>query len=120
MIMLSHGMYVNDGGRVPASVSWYIATERLRREFDFTGVAISDALEPVAWYFDGDVARTCKATIKAGVDIALITGTVQRARGCARSIREAVRNGAIPERRIDQAVTRVLELKAWLGLYDAP
>jgi beta-N-acetylhexosaminidase len=120
MIMLSHGMYLNDGGRVPASVSRYIATRRLRDEFGFTGVAISDALEPVAWRYDGDVARACKATIWAGVDVALITGNVHRARACARSIRNAVGSGGISERRIDEAVTRVLQLKAWLGLYDAP
>ncbi|MGH2805728.1 MAG: glycoside hydrolase family 3 protein [Actinomycetota bacterium] len=118
MIMLSHGMYLNDGGRIPASVSYYIATTRLRDEFAFTGVAISDALEPVAWRFDGDVDRACKATIKAGVDIALITGNVYRARACARSVRTAVREGKLPERRIDQAVARVLALKEWLGLYE--
>ncbi|MDQ3940827.1 MAG: glycoside hydrolase family 3 protein, partial [Actinomycetota bacterium] len=118
MVMLSHGMYLNDGGRRPASVNHYIATKRLRREFGFTRVAISDALEPVAWRFGGSVRRACKATINAGVDIALITGDVRAARGCARRIRFAVRNGVISVRRLDEAVARVLELKRWLGVFD--
>ena len=118
LIMLSHGIYVNDGGRRPASVNRYIATRRLRREFEFTGVAISDALEPVAWKFGGSTARACRATIKAGVDIALITGDVFAARSCAKKIRGAVRSGAIPRERIDQAVRRVLALKRWLGIYS--
>ena len=118
LVMLSHAMYVKDGGRRPASVNRYIATRRLRREFDFQGVAISDALEPVSWRFDGSVPKACAATIRAGVDIALITGNVYAARTCARSIRDAVNSGRIPERRIDHAVARVLELKAWLGLVD--
>lgn len=116
MIMLSHGIYVNHGGRRPASVNRFIATRRLRREFDFKGVAISDALEPVAWRFGGSTAKACRATIKAGVDIALITGDAIAARSCVRAIRGAVRSGDIRERRINKAVRRVLELKRWLGL----
>ena len=119
LIMLSHGMYVNDGGRRPASVNHYIATKRLRQEFDYTGVSISDALEPVSWKFDGSVARACRATIKAGVDIALITGNVYSARACAQEIRAGVRSGGIPQGRIDKAVRRVLELKRWLGIFSS-
>ena len=116
MIMLSHGIYVNYGGRRPASVNHFIATRRLRREFGFTGVAISDALEPVAWKFGGSTAKACRATIKAGVDIALITGDVYAARSCVQEIRTAVRSGDIREGRIDKAARRVLDLKRWLGL----
>ena len=120
MMMLSHAMYVNDGGNRPASVNYYIATKRLRGEFGFRGVAISDALEPVAWKFGGSTSRACKGTIRAGVDIALITGDVHAARRCALAIRRAVKSGAIPKRRIDKAVGRVLRLKSWLGVYTAP
>ena len=118
LVMLSHAMYLNDGGRRPASLNRRIATRRLRRGFGFDGVAISDALEPVSWKFDGDVPRACAATIRAGVDVALITGNVYAARSCANAIRDGVKRGKIPERRIDRAVARVLELKAWLGLND--
>jgi beta-N-acetylhexosaminidase len=120
MVMLSHGIYVHDGGERPASVNFHIATERLRRDLGFSGVAISDALGEVAWRFGGSTPRTCRATVKAGVDIPLITGNVYAARDCAAAIRQAVRSGDIPERRLDQAVERVLELKAWLGLIPTP
>lgn len=118
MMMLSHAMYTKDGGNRPASVNHYIATERLRDEFGFNGVSISDALEAVAWRFDNNVARACRATVWAGVDIALITGDVYAARACAVSIREAVDSGAISQRRIDRSVERILRLKEWLGVYD--
>lgn len=117
LIMLSHGMYLNDGGRRPASVNRYIATRRLRRELGFKGVAISDALGAVAWRFGGSVPRACEATIRAGADIALITGGVYLARACARRIRWAVRNGRISKARLDRAVLRVLDLKRWLGVW---
>ena len=116
LVMLSHAMYLKDGGKRPASLNRHIATERLRDGLGFRGVAISDALEPVSWYFGGDVARTCRATVWAGVDIALITGNATVARSCAAEIRTAVRNGKIPYGRINEATLRVLRLKLWLGL----
>ncbi|MEA2433655.1 MAG: beta-N-acetylhexosaminidase [Actinomycetota bacterium] len=116
LVMLSHAIYPNDGGGRPASVNRYIASKRLRGELGFEGVAISDALEAVAWKFDGNVPAACTATIKAGVDLALITGNVDVARACANSIREAVRVGEISFDRLNRAVARVLELKSWLGL----
>lgn len=118
MVMLSHAIYPNDGGNKPASVNRLIAVRRLRRGLGFTGVSISDALEPLAWRFGGNVPKACVATIRAGVDVALITGNVYRARACANSIRAAVKQGRIPEHRIDSAVERVLVLKSWLDLYD--
>jgi beta-N-acetylhexosaminidase len=120
LMMLSHAMYMNDGGKKPASMSRYITTSRLRKEFNFRGVAISDALESVAWRFKGNTAKACKNTVKAGVDIALLSGDVYAALRCARQIRRAVGNGAISKARLDQAVTRVLKLKAWLGVYRPP
>ncbi|HEU4480747.1 MAG TPA: glycoside hydrolase family 3 N-terminal domain-containing protein [Actinomycetota bacterium] len=114
MVMLSHAIYVNDGGSRPASLNRYIATRRLRQEFGFEGVSISDALEPVSWKFGGDVPRTCKATIRAGVDIALITGRADVARRCAKKIRNAVRSGAISKRQLDRSVERIVSLKTWL------
>lgn len=115
-MMLSHAMYVNAWGDRPASVNYRIATKELRGRLGFTGVAISDALEPVSWRFGGDTARACRATIRAGVDVALITGDVRAARRCSLAIRDAVRAGVLPMRRIDKAVLRVLRLKRWLGV----
>lgn len=116
MLMVSHGIYVKDGGKRPASINRYIAVRRLRKEVGFTGVAISDALEAIAWRFGGETARACRATVWAGVDIALITGDVHAARSCASEIVAAVKAGTIPRRRLDAAVLRVLQLKRWLGL----
>lgn len=117
MMMVSHGMYVKDGGKKPASLSYYITTERLRDEFGFTGVAISDDLVAIAWRFDGDTPLACKATVRAGMDVALITGGPEMARACAERIYGAVRDGDIPKVRIDEAVERVLKLKKWLKVF---
>lgn len=120
LVMLSHGIYTRDGGPRPASLNFKIATERLREGFEFDGVAISDALEPIAWWFKGQTAKACPATIRAGADIALITGNVDAARACVVAIRTAVRSGSITHARLNRAVERVLALKEWLGLLDRP
>lgn len=116
LVMVGHAMYLKDGGRIPASMSPHIVKDRLRRDFGYRGVAISDALEAVAWRFDGNLAKACKETIDAGVDMALITGGVDAAVRCADSIRRAVLNEKISQKRLDEAVTRVLALKEWLGV----
>lgn len=116
LMMVGHAMYVNDGGEKPASMSHHIATRRLRREFDFKGVAISDDLGVVAWRFGGDVAKACEKTLKAGVDIALLAAGASTATACAQRIYRAVREDRLSKARVDQAVTRVLRLKRWLGL----
>lgn len=118
LIMVSHAMYVRDGGRIPASMSAHIIKDRLRRDFAYDGVAISDALEPVTWYFNGSLPKACRSTIRAGVDLALITGGVDAAARCADSITRAVADGRISERRIDEAVARVLAVKTWAGAFD--
>lgn len=118
LIMVSHAMYLKDGGRVPASLSRRHIKERLRGDLGYDGVAISDALEAVAWRFDGNVSKACKATVAAGMDIALIVGGVDGAVRCADAIRRAVFGHKISEKRLDEAVARVLELKRWLGVLD--
>lgn len=117
-IMVGHAMYKNFGGERPASLNYRISTKRLRKEFDFKGVAISDDLVAVAWRFDGNVARTCRATIKAGVDIALLAAGADTAAACAAEILSSVKAGKISTARLDSAVRRILVLKRWLGLLE--
>jgi beta-N-acetylhexosaminidase len=118
-MMVSHGMYVHLGGEVPASLNRRIATGRLRSEIGFKGVAISDSLSAVAWYA-GSTQKACADAVGAGIDIALVTGSLSTAESCFKAIRAAVWAGAIPQARIDQAVRRVLNLKRWLGVYAPP
>lgn len=120
MIMVGHAMYPNDGGRTPASLSRHITTRRLRKGLGFRGVAISDAIEAISWRFNGDVVKACKKTVQVGMDVALLTSGPAVAGQCAQRIYKAVRNGTISKQRIDQGARRVLRLKEWLGVWQAP
>jgi beta-N-acetylhexosaminidase len=116
MVMVGHAMYLKEGGRIPASMSRHIINDRLRRDLGFEGVAITDALEAVGWRFNGNIAKACKQTIAAGIDMALISSGVDDAVRCADSIRRAVLNDKISIGRIDEAVARVIALKTWAGV----
>ena len=117
MMMVAHAIYPNYGGNRPASLNERILKRRLRGEFGFKGVAISDAIEAIAWRFNGDVTKACKKSIQAGIDVALLTSSPSVAGRCADRIYAAVRNSVIPVSRIDQAVKRILRLKRWLGVW---
>jgi beta-N-acetylhexosaminidase len=107
LVMLSHVAYTGLG-ELPASVNR--AAYRLLRDTGFDGVAVTDSLGMGAinlrWPFPEAAARA----LVAGADLALATDGSQ-----ARSMRDelvsAVRVGRLPERRLDEAVTRVLRLR---------
>jgi beta-N-acetylhexosaminidase len=116
-VMVGHGIYRNAWGRVPGSVNPSIARGLLRTRAGFTGVAISDSLNAIAWRYRGLTSRACVETIKAGVDVALVTGGSSTSRGCADAIYAAAAKGYIPPWRVNEAVRRVLVLKQWLGVW---
>jgi beta-N-acetylhexosaminidase len=107
---------LDDSGR-PATLSRPILTDLLRREMDFDGVVVTDALDMqgVREMFGDD--RVPVEAIKAGADLMLMPPEFDLA---YRSVLAAVRSGEISERRIDQSVYRILRLKERLGLFKRP
>ncbi|MCW2955394.1 MAG: glycoside hydrolase family 3 domain protein, partial [Thermoleophilia bacterium] len=113
-IMVSHGIYRELGSKLPATLEPKIATELLRDELGFEGVAMTDSMNAKgfrdAW---GDtVPRACPVAVAAGIDLLLLTGSLETARLCRERLLEAVRDGSLEEARVRQAAGRVLELKA--------
>lgn len=113
-IMVSHGIHRGMGRTLPGTLDPAIATGLLREELGFEGVAMTDSMNArglrEAW---GDtVPRACPVSIAAGIDLMLLTGTLETARLCRARIIDAVRDGTLPEARFRDAVGRVLELRA--------
>ena len=99
----------------PAVLSPEILDGVLRSEMGFAGLVVSDALEMEgarAGRFDGEVAALA---LGAGVDVILVPRDPVVAHG---ALVRAVRAGRLEEARLDEAVLRVLEAKARLGLFD--
>jgi beta-glucosidase len=107
-----------DGEPVHASRYWL--TEVLRDELGFTGVVVTDWEDIYYLHTRHHVAPSIKdavrMAIEAGVDMSM-TPTDFR---FTDALIELVREGAVPESRIDQSVRRILTLKEELGLFDRP
>jgi len=111
---------VNSGdiNGVPVHASKEILTDLLRKELGFTGIAVSDWEDINKLVYMHRVAATPKDAVRmavmAGIDMSMVPYNVD----FARFLVELVREGAVPESRIDEAVRRILRLKLELGLFE--
>lgn len=105
-------------GRVGTN-SLPMVTGLLRGELGFKGLIVTDAMDMgglVGVYPEGGAAaarRAATETVNAGNDMLLLFADLD---GAYKGLVEAVRNGQIPESRIDQSVLKILRAKASVGL----
>ena len=108
-----------DPNRV-ATLSYNISTLLLKDQLGFQGIVITDAMDMngVTRIFGGNTpqsaGRAAVEAIKAGADCILIPGDLG---GAYSGVLAAVKNGEIPESRIDQSAGKILRAKAALGLH---
>ena len=92
-----------------------LLTDLLRGELGFEGLVVGD------WNGHGQVASCsnddCPQAILAGLDIYMVPDDWKALHA---NLVAQVNDGTIPMARIDEAVTRVLRVKARAGLLDAP
>lgn len=99
---------------VPACMSEIVMKNILRTEFGFDGVIITDAMDMAAITSSYSSAQAAVAAIQAGADIILMPQNYAEA---VAGIRQAVEDGTITEKRIDESVLRVLQVKVKRGLF---
>ena len=107
----------NDLNGVPTSGNRRMLTQVLRGEWDFAGFVVSDYTseqELIAHGFAEDGRDAARIALLAGVDVSMVSELYLR------HIPELVASGAVPVARVDEAVRRVLGVKAALGLFDDP
>ncbi|WP_369018600.1 glycoside hydrolase family 3 N-terminal domain-containing protein [Thermatribacter velox] len=101
---------------VPCAASYFLLTRILREEWGFEGIVVSDYNAVRMLENFHRVARDAKeAAIKAlqaGIDIELPDID------CYQFIVDAVREGMLSEKVVDEAVRRVLNVKFELGLFE--
>jgi len=99
---------------LPATLSPLILAQLLRKEMGFKGLIITDAMTM------GGITNTFTAqeaslkAVEAGVDMVLLPPDPP---GVIEALVRAVSSGAVQESRINESVTRILELKAGAGLH---
>ena len=100
----------------------YLINDVLRKELKFDGIIISD------WAGINEIDKDYKTciiqSINAGIDMNMVPGSLNSDDNSyddfIRLAIEAVKEGAIPIERIDDAVHRILKVKKQIGLFDAP
>ncbi len=98
----------------PASLSRILNEDLLRRELGFNGLIVSDAT-PMAGLGDwGPRDQTLPEVIIAGCDVILFSDDPN---ADLMRLVKAVADGRLSQERVDEAVTRVLALKAVQGLH---
>ena len=112
------------GAVMPSFSSWngeklhgheYLLSDVLRTELGFDGFIISD------WagidQLPGDYASDVRDAINAGIDMVMVPDDYPR---FIDTLRGEIEADNIPLERIDEAVTRILEAKFALGLFEQP
>lgn len=103
---------------VPCSCNKWLLTDILRKEWGFEGYVVSDYFSVLHIYSKHKVVRTkaeaAKEALEAGLDMELPESD------CFEELLGLVKEGELSEEVINRAVSRILRVKFWLGLFDDP
>lgn len=98
----------------PASVSALLNRDLLRGELGFNGLVVSDSTTMGGFMSWAERTELVPAVIDSGCDMFLFSRTPAED---YKFMLDGLRRGALSEQRLEEAVTRVLGLKAALGLH---
>ncbi|MDC3414044.1 glycoside hydrolase family 3 protein [Aquibacillus sp. 3ASR75-11] len=105
-----------DNSGLPATLSKPILTGVLREQLGFDGLIITDSLG-MSGANVMEPERVPVEAFKAGADILLNPPDVDLAYN---AMLEAVKNGEVSEKRLDESVYRILKVKMKRGLFEDP
>jgi beta-N-acetylhexosaminidase len=115
-VVLSHALYPMSDFTRPASLSRSVATDLLRGELRFAGVAITDDLADPAISAAYAVPDAAVQALRAGADMVWISGPAGDQQAAYAAVLRAARSGRIPRRRLNEALLRALRIKEGYGL----
>ena len=105
---------------VPGHVNRHILTDILRTELGFKGFVVSDWQDIKklvnVWRIAADEKEATRLSVLAGIDMSMVPNDLS----FADHLIALVKEGAVPQSRIDEAVRRILWVKFELGLFDKP
>ncbi len=111
MIMVGHLYLPQLDKDYVASISKNIVTKLLREELGFNGVVVTDdmIMEGVKGKYPTN--ESAVKAIEAGIDVIIVSAGIHDQNRAIDGVVEAVRNGIITEKRINESVYRILKLK---------
>jgi beta-glucosidase len=113
---------VNSGeiNGVPGHINHQILTDILRTELGFKGFVVSDWEDikklVTTWRIAADEKEATRLAVMAGIDMSMVPNDYSFADHLVALVKE----GAVPQARIDEAVRRILRVKFELGLFEKP
>lgn len=112
-IMVSHLMLCNvTDEKEPSSLSSRVVTDILRKELEYKGIIMTDAMNMKAITDNYSSADAAVKAIKAGIDLIVMPDNYKKA---YQAVYQAVKSGQIKESRIDQSVRRIIYVKLKRG-----
>lgn len=113
-VMTAH----NELNGIPCHGNKYLMTELLRNQWHFDGFVVSDWMDIERMHDYHTVAETLKDVFRISVDAGM--GMHMHGPGFYEAIIECVKEGSISKKQIDKAVSKILEAKFRLGLFENP
>ncbi|GMU95148.1 glycoside hydrolase family 3 N-terminal domain-containing protein [Ignavibacterium album] len=105
---------------IPGHANYHLLTQVLRNELKFKGFVVSDWEDIKRLHTRDRVASSPKEAVRmavmAGVDMSMVPYDYS----FYELLLELVREGKVPMKRIDEAVSRILRVKFQLGLFENP
>lgn len=102
---------------LPGSLSRELLTGVLRERFGFNGVIITDATIMGGYTMAMEREKAIPASIAAGCDMICFGTDIREDIGY---ILLGLKSGLLTEERLDEAVARILAMKAWVSRKDIP
>lgn len=117
-VMVAHILFPKLDPDRPASLSKVIIGQQLRKQMGYDGVVITDDLTMGAIVMNYSLPAAAVDTVLAGSDILLVAHEYKNEQAVRTALLKSVKDGTIPESRIDESVYRILKLKAKYQLSD--
>lgn len=120
MAMVAHILLPKIDPNNPSSLSKEVVTDLLRDQLMFKGVVITDDLTMGAILKNFEIGDAAVKAIQAGNDIVLVCHGFENQVKVLQAVLDAVRNGDISEKQVNDSVYRIVALKEKYHLDDKP
>lgn len=107
-----------DPSNKPATLSYKIITNLLRKKMNYNGLVITDDMEMRAVTGNAGIGKATVEAVLAGCDMITIVWTDSAKQESYKALIAAVKKGVVSEQRIDESVKRILSVKLKRKLFD--
>src|SRR2546422_3248852 len=105
---------------IPGHINHHVLTDILRDELGFKGFVVSDWEDikklVTIWRVAATEKEATRMAVMAGIDMSMVPSDYS----FSDNLIALVKEGAVPQSRIDEAVRRILRVKFELGLFEKP